>query len=165
MPSSCDRYWTSRSRATSRSEYRRPRDLNLADGVKVIQSSYSILDGLGPLTINYLVGANYTTTIPITFDANTLATTEYDDVANGGGNAAGDVTSPGLGAVAQLVFNFRSFSTTPAKNTYQYPRPFRMSNSSVVSDLGTTTSINATNISGNTTTGITTTTGTRTWPN
>jgi len=127
--------------------------------------SYSILDGLGPLTINYLVGANYTTTIPITFDANTLATTEYDDVANGGGNAAGDVTSPGLGAVAQLVFNFRSFSTTPAKNTYQYPRPFRMSNSSVVSDLGTTTSINATNISGNTTTGITTTTGTRTWPN
>src|SRR5665647_2729722 len=25
MPSSCDRYWTSRSRATSRSEYRRPR--------------------------------------------------------------------------------------------------------------------------------------------
>jgi len=118
--------------------------------------SYSIIDGLGPLTNTYLVGAGSVTTISSAFDANTLAYTEYDDA--GTGNTGGSLTSA-LGDVAALVNNFRSFSTTPAKNAYNYPRPFRLNNSSVVSDTGTTMSINATNISGSTTT-----TGTRTWP-
>ncbi len=113
--------------------------------------SYSIIDGLGPLTNTYLVGANSTTTIPTAFDANTLAFTEYDD--QGTGNAGGSLTSP-LGYVAALVNNFRSFSTTPAKNAYNYPRPFRMNGSSVVADTGTTQTINATVVANSTTTAV-----------
>ncbi len=117
--------------------------------------SYSIIDGLGPLTNTYLVGADSVTTIPTAFDANTLAYTEYDD--EGTGNAGGSLTSP-LADVAALVNNFRSFSTTPAKNAYNYPRPFRMNGSSVVADTGQTLTINTTDVA------TTTTTAPRTWP-
>jgi autotransporter-associated beta strand protein len=115
--------------------------------------SYSIIDGLGPLTSLYLAGAQSVTTIPA-WDLSTL-TTEYDDA--GTGNAGGSLASP-LADVVALVNNIRSFSTTPDKNFYNYPRPWRLDTSGVVEDTGTTQSEVVTDVNG-----ASTTVGTRTW--
>jgi autotransporter-associated beta strand protein len=120
--------------------------------------SYSIIDGLGPLTNTYMVGADSLTTIPMAFDANTLADTEYDD--SGTGNASGSFTSP-LASVVALVNNLRSFSTTPAKNAYNYPRPFRLAANSTVQLTGANQTIAGYDVTGNP---PTTTPSTRTWP-
>ncbi|MFB0490840.1 outer membrane autotransporter protein [Methylobacterium sp. OAE515] len=83
--------------------------------------SYSVIDGLGPLTQAYLAGSGATTTIPA-FDA-TTARVQYVDQGTG----AGVATSP-LGKVVQLVNAFRTnASTSPAKDAYSYPRPWRQS--------------------------------------
>jgi autotransporter-associated beta strand protein len=109
--------------------------------------SYSVIDGLGPLTSIYLKGAQSVTTIP-NFDATTLYT-EYDDA--GTGNAGGSLTSPLNQAVA-LVNNVRSFSTTPDKLAYNYPRPWRVNTSGVVQDTGETQSEEVTDVDGSSTT-------------
>ncbi|MGU3560087.1 autotransporter domain-containing protein [Methylobacterium radiotolerans] len=83
--------------------------------------SYSVIDGLGPLTRAYLAGSGATTTIPA-FDA-TTSRVQYVDQGTG----AGVTTSP-LGKVVQLVNAFRTnASTGPAKDAYSYPRPWRQS--------------------------------------
>lgn len=83
--------------------------------------SYSVIDGLGPLTLAYLAGSGATTTIPA-FDA-TTSRVQYVDQGTG----AGVTTSP-LGKVVQLVNAFRTnASTGPAKDAYSYPRPWRQS--------------------------------------
>ncbi|WP_043383148.1 phosphatase PAP2 family protein, partial [Methylobacterium sp. UNCCL110] len=83
--------------------------------------SYSVIDGLGPLTQAYLAGSGATTTIPA-FDA-TTSRVQYVDQ----GTSAGVTTSP-LGKVVQLVNVFRTnASTSPAKDAYSYPRPWRQS--------------------------------------
>ncbi|WP_419544785.1 autotransporter-associated beta strand repeat-containing protein [Methylobacterium oryzae] len=83
--------------------------------------SYSVIDGLGPLTQAYLAGSGATTTIPA-FDA-TTSRVQYVDQGTG----AGVTTSP-LGKVVQLVNAFRTnASTGPAKDAYSYPRPWRQS--------------------------------------
>ena len=83
--------------------------------------SYSVIDGLGPLTRAYLAGSGATTTIPA-FDA-TTARVQYTDQGTG----AGVTTSP-LGQVVQLVNAFRNnASTSPAKDAYSYWRPWRQS--------------------------------------
>ncbi|RUP16199.1 MAG: phosphatase PAP2 family protein, partial [Methylobacterium sp.] len=83
--------------------------------------SYSVIDGLGPLTQAYLAGSGATTTIPA-FDA-TTSRVQYVDQGTG----AGVTTSP-LGKVVQLVNVFRTnASTSPAKDAYSYPRPWRQS--------------------------------------
>lgn len=115
--------------------------------------SYSILDGLGPLTSLYIAGAQAVTTIPA-FDSTTLFT-EYDDA--GTGNAAGTFTST-LASTAALINNVRSFSTTPAKNAYNYPRPWRLNTSGVVEDTGATQTQTVTVVNG-----ASTTTQSRTW--
>jgi len=117
--------------------------------------SYSVLDGLGPLYSYYLTGAAATTTIPTSFDANTLATTEYDDA--GTGDAGGSTTST-LGSLPKLISALRSISTTPAKKAYNYPRPWRLNSSSVVVDDGPSAPLLVTDINGSSTT-----TGNRTW--
>jgi autotransporter-associated beta strand protein len=115
--------------------------------------SYSIIDGLGPLTSLYLAGAQSVTTIPA-FDSTTLAT-EYDDA--GTGNPGGSLTSP-LASTVALVNNLRSFSATPDKNYYNYPRPWRLNSSGVVEDTGTTQTATVTIVNG-----ASTTTQVRTW--
>jgi len=115
--------------------------------------SYSVIDGLGPLTPVYMTGAQSVTTIPA-WDTTTLYT-EYDDA--GTGNAGGSLTSPLADAVA-LVNNLRSFSTTPDKNTYDYPRPWRLNTAGVVADTGLTQSAEVTDVDGSSVT-----TGERTW--
>lgn len=83
--------------------------------------SYSVIDGLGPLTRAYLAGSGATTTIPA-FDA-TTSRVQYVDQGTG----AGVTTSP-LGKVVQLVNAFRTnASTGPAMDAYSYPRPWRQS--------------------------------------
>ncbi|MCJ2059740.1 phosphatase PAP2 family protein, partial [Methylobacterium sp. J-048] len=83
--------------------------------------SYSVIDGLGPLTRAYLAGSGATTTIPA-FDA-TTSTVQYVDQGNGAG-----ATTSALGKVVQLVNVLRNdASTTPAKNAYNYWRPWRQS--------------------------------------
>ncbi|MCJ2084429.1 autotransporter-associated beta strand repeat-containing protein, partial [Methylobacterium sp. E-005] len=83
--------------------------------------SYSVIDGLGPLTPAYLAGSGATTTIPA-FDAST-ARVQYNDQGTGAG-----VTTAPLGKVVQLVNAFRNnASTSPAKDAYSYWRPWRQS--------------------------------------
>jgi membrane-associated phospholipid phosphatase len=83
--------------------------------------SYSVIDGLGPLTQAYLAGSGATTTIPA-FDA-TTSRVQYVDQGTGAG-----VTTAPLGKVVQLVNAFRTnASTTPAKDAYSYLRPWRQS--------------------------------------
>ncbi|MFE1600043.1 autotransporter domain-containing protein [Methylobacterium sp. ID0610] len=82
--------------------------------------SYGVIDGLGPLTGAFKTGAGATTTIPV-FDA-TTSTVKYDDQGTGIG-----VSGSALGKVVDLVNGLRNAnaSTTPAKNFYNYPRPWR----------------------------------------
>lgn len=94
--------------------------------------SYSILDGLGPLTSYYMTGAGDYTTIPA-LDS-TTANTEYDD-ASSVNNYAGSLTSS-LGSVENLIWSIRSASTTPPKKFYNYPRPLRVNTSGVVECVG-----------------------------
>ncbi|WP_394844729.1 phosphatase PAP2 family protein [Pendulispora brunnea] len=89
--------------------------------------SYSIIDGLGPLASRYYSGAGATTTITaIPADATTV---RYDDLGTGAGDAAS-----ALGKVVGLVNLLRGnySSTTPTKNYFLYPRPFRQSADVVV---------------------------------
>jgi autotransporter-associated beta strand protein len=88
--------------------------------------SYSIIDGMGPLTTAYLAGSGATTTIlTIPADATSVA---YNDGGTGSG-----VTSSALGNVVSLVNTLRgSFSsTTPPKNFFLYPRPYRQIDNAV----------------------------------
>ncbi len=88
--------------------------------------SYSMISGLGSLASAYQAASGAFTTIPV-FDASTQ-TTKYTD----NGNGAGDANSQ-LGKVVQLVQAIRNdASTTPAKNAYQYPRPWRQAGVDIV---------------------------------
>lgn len=88
--------------------------------------SYSATSGLGSLHAAYLAGSGAFSTIP-DFDDSTL-TTKYDDAGNGSGES-----SSALGKVVDLVKAARDdASTTPAKNAYQYPRPWRQATEGVI---------------------------------
>ncbi|MED4228561.1 acid phosphatase [Neobacillus cucumis] len=89
--------------------------------------SYSVMDGLGSLTDVYRMNAGATTTINnVPADATTK---KYDDQ----GNNAGSTTSS-LGNIVSLVNTLRGnySSTSPAKNYFSYPRPFRWSSTSII---------------------------------
>jgi len=91
------------------------------------KQSYSVIDGLGPLTDIYRKNAGAKTTInSIPADARMK---KYDDE----GNNAGD-TNSSLGHIVSLVNTLRGShsSTNPAKEYFQYARPFRWSSKSVV---------------------------------
>lgn len=119
--------------------------------------SYSVIDGLGPLATYYYTGADATTTIP-TFDATTLADTYYSDA---GTASYGGTSTSSLNDLYALILDVRSFSTTPAKKAYSYPRPFRLNTSGVFSDTGTYNTINVDTVS--TTVSGTTVTNTDSW--
>ncbi|MDR7376809.1 autotransporter-associated beta strand protein [Rhodoferax ferrireducens] len=98
--------------------------------------NYSVIDGLGPLAAPYYTGAGATTSITsIPANATTVA---YTEAGTGGGS-----TSSSLGSVVSLVNLLRGnfSSTTPSKNFFQYPRPWRMTNASVVQDTGAVDSL------------------------
>ncbi|WP_022979687.1 phosphatase PAP2 family protein [Ideonella sp. B508-1] len=91
---------------------------------------YSVTDGMGPLTAAWRSAAQQTTTITsIPADATTVA---YNDGGNntGVGSSGGNAT---FGAVVDFVNNVgNNASTEPAKRFYKFARPWRWSNSVVV---------------------------------
>ncbi|AET59467.1 membrane-associated phospholipid phosphatase [Paenibacillus terrae HPL-003] len=89
--------------------------------------SYSVIDGLGSLTDVYRKNAGATTTInDVPADA---LTKKYEDEGTNAGS-----TSSSLGNIVKLVNTLRGdySSTSSAKAYFNYPRPFRWSDNSVV---------------------------------
>jgi autotransporter-associated beta strand protein len=103
--------------------------------------SYSVIDGLGPLADLYKSGAKAVTTItsaPAGTPAGKIDDAVPADAPAGSANGAG-ATDSDLGLVVQLVNALRGphASGNPSKYTYLYPRPWRMTEDSTVSDTGT----------------------------
>lgn len=104
--------------------------------------SYAVIAGLGPLSGLYKEGAKAVTSITTAPDG-TPATTISDsvpaDAPAGSATGAGSVDSD-LGKVAQLVNTVRGTYATsnPSKYSYQYPRPWRLTEDSEVVDTGVT---------------------------
>lgn len=104
--------------------------------------SYGMIDGLGPLAALYKTGAKAVTSITSAPDG-TPASTVSDTVPPGA--PAGAATGPGstasdLGAVVALEQTLRGTysSGNPSKASYNYPRPWRMTEDSTVVDTGAT---------------------------
>lgn len=102
--------------------------------------SYSMIIGLGPLADLYKSGALAVTSITSAPDG-TPTSTINDGVPVGA--PAGSATGPGsttsaLGAVVVLEETLRGnySSGNPSKNSYEYPRPWRMNEDSEVVDTG-----------------------------
>ncbi|MEY9836748.1 autotransporter-associated beta strand protein [Streptacidiphilus sp. EB103A] len=107
--------------------------------------SYASIGGLGPLADLYRTGAKAVTSITSAPDG-TPATTISDSVPAGApaGSATGaGSTSSDLGLVVTLVNTLRGnyASGNPSKNSYLYPRPWRMTEDSTVVDTGSTDSL------------------------
>ena len=97
--------------------------------------SYSATIGLGALADAYRTAAGATTTIT------TVASNADVAIYNDEGTGAGATSSPTVGQIVALVGTLRgSFSsTTPAKNFFNEPRPWRLNDAVQVMDLGTET--------------------------
>ena len=95
--------------------------------------SYSAINGLGALADIYRAAAGATTTITTIAPNATIA--KYNDVGTG----AGLTSSPSIGSIVSLVNTLRGnfSSTTPAKNFFKSPRPWRLSDDFRVVTLGT----------------------------
>lgn len=87
--------------------------------------TYSIADGLGPLTSAWRTASEQTTTITgIPADATTV---RYDEKGNENGTGTG-VNTHNFGTVVDLIANIgENGSTEPAKRFYKYARPWRWS--------------------------------------
>jgi len=103
--------------------------------------SYDMIAALGPLAQYYYAGSLAVTSITSAPDG--TPATQINDVVPAG-SPAGSMTGPGnpasaLGAVVTLVNTLRGnySSGNPAKNTFLYPRPWRMNDESQVIDTGT----------------------------
>lgn len=89
--------------------------------------AYSIIDGLGKLAGVYRMNAGATTTITsIPADASIR---KYNDEGTNSGS-----TSSELGNVVSLVNTLRGnySSSNPAKSYFNYPRPFRWKDNSII---------------------------------
>jgi len=87
--------------------------------------TYSIADGMGPLTPAWRLASQQTTTITgIAADATTV---KYDDLGNENG-VGGTANTQAFGTVVDLIGNIgENGSTEPAKRFYKYARPWRWS--------------------------------------
>ena len=97
--------------------------------------SYSATIGLGSLADAYRTAAGATTTI--TSVASNADAAIYSDEGTG----AGVTSSPAVGQIVALVGTLRGSysSTTPAKNFFNEPRPWRLNDAIQVVQLGTET--------------------------
>lgn len=95
--------------------------------------SYSATIGLGALAEAYRTAAGATTTI--TTVASNADIAAYSDEGTGAGNTS----SPTVGQIVALVDTLRGSysSTTPAKNFFQEPRPWRLTDDLQAVTLGT----------------------------
>ena len=95
--------------------------------------SYTATSGLGALTDAYRTAAGAITTI--TSMAPDADVALYNDEGTGWGST----TSPTVGQIVSLVATLRGnySSTTPSKNHFLYPRPWRLTDENRVVTLGT----------------------------
>jgi autotransporter-associated beta strand protein len=101
--------------------------------------NYSMLSGLGPLFDSYVAQSGAVTTITsIPSDAVSVS---YSDSGTGAGSSTSNLKN-----VVALIGTLRGTyaSTTPAKKYFLYPRPWRLSENSIVVDTGTTETIGST---------------------
>jgi autotransporter-associated beta strand protein len=102
--------------------------------------NYSVIDGFGPLTQDYVIAAEaYYDFTPIKLSdvlTNSNFYPESNDSTRYGGN-----TSSTLGAMVQLAQDFRSAdaSTSGPKYVFGTPRPWRMNDDGEINFLGTVT--------------------------
>src|SRR4051794_25508338 len=102
--------------------------------------SYSATGGLGPLADLYRSGAKAVTSITVAPDG--TPPTTIDDAVPAGAPAGSAIgagsTASDLGTVVQFINTVRGpySSGNPAKFAYQYPRPWRLTDDSVIVDTG-----------------------------
>ena len=105
--------------------------------------SYDMIGGLGPLAQYYYAGSLAVSSISFASAPDGTPATTINDVVPAG-SATGSMTGAGnpasaLGALVTLVSTLRGnySSGNPSKNTFLYPRPWRMNDDSQVVDTGT----------------------------
>lgn len=100
---------------------------------------YSVIDGFGPLTEEYVKHSGAYVDLPNIKSAQILNDAHYQCDYNDHSKFAGDENSP-LGAVVRLARDFRNKNTSSngTKHLYSTPRPWRMNDSGAVNFLGTT---------------------------
>ncbi|MGF7140194.1 phosphatase PAP2 family protein [Roseimarinus sediminis] len=100
---------------------------------------YSVIDGFGPLTEDYVKNSGAYVDLPKTTTDQILRNYHYKSVYNDDAVFAGSEESP-LGAVVKLNKAFRDInsSSNPVKYLYSTPRPWRMNDYGAVIFKGTT---------------------------
>jgi autotransporter-associated beta strand protein len=100
---------------------------------------YSVIDGFGPLTEDYIKNSGAYVDLPQVTCKQVLENAHYQSLNNDNAMFAGNESST-LGAVVRLAHNFRNMhaSTDGAKYLYSTPRPWRMNDDGAVNFLGTT---------------------------
>jgi len=100
---------------------------------------YSVLDGFGPLTEDYVKNSGAYVDLPKVSCKQVLEDVHYQSLNNDDAKFAGNESST-LGAVVRLARNFRNMhaSTDGTKYLFATPRPWRMNDYGAVNFLGTT---------------------------
>ena len=100
---------------------------------------YSVIDGFGPLTEDYVKNSGAYVDLPQVTCKQVLENAHYQCSYNDNSIFAGNENST-LGAVVRLARDFRNMhaSTSGTKYLYATPRPWRMNDDGVVNFLGTT---------------------------
>jgi autotransporter-associated beta strand protein len=100
--------------------------------------NYSVIDGYGPLTEEYVANSGAYTDIAVPTTAQVLQDEHYLADSNDGSEYTG-ATDSTLGAVVSLVSAFRGAhaSTSAPKYIFSTPRPWRMDENGALDFLGT----------------------------
>ncbi len=100
---------------------------------------YSVIDGFGPLTEDYVKNSGAYVTLPSIPTNLILNDTHFQSTYNNGSIYSGFENST-LGAVVKLAKNFQQTcsSTNAPKYLFSTPRPWRMNNTGAIKFLGTT---------------------------
>lgn len=100
---------------------------------------YSVIDGFGPLTEEYVKYSGAYVDLPYIKSAQVLEDVHYQCNYNDHPKFAGDENSP-LGPVVRLNRDFRNGNSSSnwVKYLYSTPRPWRMNDTGAVNFLGTT---------------------------
>ena len=100
---------------------------------------YSVIDGFGPLTEDYVINSGAYVNLPEIKANQILENKHYKSLYNDGDEFAGSEEST-LGAVVKLNRAFRDInsSSNPVKYLYSTPRPWRMNDYGEVNFRGTT---------------------------
>lgn len=104
--------------------------------------NYSVIDGFGPLTEDYVAATGAYTDIRVPSKAQVLTDTDYLADGNDDSKFAGDVSAE-LGEVVQMVMDFRyqiaPASTSAPKYIFSTPRPWRIKTDGTIDLTGSET--------------------------